>query len=111
MHTVIETSECIRQAKKLKLTDEEIDRIKAFVARNPNSGDVIPGTGGTRKVRIRLRGAGKSGGYRVITFFTGSNFPVFLLNVYSKHAKANLTQAEKNSIRLSVMTILENYRE
>ena len=111
MHTVIETLEFIRRAKKSGLSDGEIDYIKLFVAYNPSAGNVVRGTGGARKVRISSRGKGKSGGYRVVTFYTGVDFPVFLLDVYSKSSKEELTQAEKNSIRSSIATIMREYRE
>ena len=111
MHTVVETLEFVRRAKRFRITDEEIEFIKLVVAQNPSAGSVVSGTGGARKVRIPARGQGKSGGYRVITFFTGVDFPVFLLNVYSKSRKGDLTQAEKNSIKISMSMILANYEE
>jgi hypothetical protein len=64
------------------------------IATDPSCGDEIKGTGGFRKVRIPGRGKGKSGGYRMVTFFSGPNIPVFLIDIYSKAAKANLTAAE-----------------
>ena len=111
MHTVIETDEFVRRAKKLGLSEQEIDLIKLVVANNHSAGNVVPGTGGARKVRIPARGRGKSGGYRVITFYTGFDLPVFLLNVYSKGSKGDLTQWEKNSFRNTISTILRDYGE
>ncbi len=52
---------------------------------------------------------GKSGGFRVITFYSGVDIPVFLIDVYSKREKEDITQARKNSIRKSVLRILESY--
>ena len=69
------------------------------IAANPESGDVIPGSGGCRKVRVAKSGGGKSGGYRVITYFMGTEQPLFLLTVISKGKQANLTQAQKNELR------------
>ncbi len=111
MHTVIETEEFVRRAKKLGLSEQEIDLIKLVVANNPSAGNVVQGTGGARKVRIPARGRGKSGGYRVITFYTGVDIPVFLLNVYSKGSKGDLTQREKNSFRNTISTIMRDYGE
>ena len=68
------------------------------VAKNPLAGDLLPGTGGCRKVRIAGRGKGKSGGYRVVTFFGGYGVPVFLLTVFSKGERANLSHAERNAL-------------
>jgi len=56
-------------------------------------------TGGARKVRIAAKGRGRSGGYRIITFFGGDDIPVFLLKIYSKGTKSNLSQAERNELR------------
>lgn len=109
MHSVVETQEFVRQSKKLRMTDEEIDFIKTFVGLNPSAGNVVPGTGGARKIRFPLRGRGKSGGIRVITFYSGTDIPVFLIDVYSKREKENISPARKNSIRNSVLTILSNY--
>jgi len=87
MPTVVETVACSRQASKLRIVDEELDFIKLFVGLNPSAGNVVPGTGGARKIRIPLRGRGKSGGFRVITFYSGPNIPVFLIDIYNKRER------------------------
>ncbi len=110
MHTVVETLQFTRQSKQLRMTEEEIDLVKDFVGLNPSAGSVVPGTGGARKIRIPLRGRGKSGGFRVITFYSGVDIPVFLIDVYSKREKENISQAQKNYIRNSVRKILRDYR-
>ncbi|MCP4372202.1 MAG: type II toxin-antitoxin system RelE/ParE family toxin, partial [Deltaproteobacteria bacterium] len=79
MQTVVETPEFIRCAKKLDLSDDERENIVDLISSNPEAGSEISGTSGMRKVRIAGKGKGKSGGYRVITFFTGSDIPVFLI--------------------------------
>ena len=109
MHTVVEMVAFSRQAKKLRIVEEELDFIRLFVGLNPAAGNVVPGTGGARKIRIPLRGRGKSGGFRVITFYSGVDIPVFLIDVYSKREKEDITQARKNSIRKSVSRILATY--
>ena len=111
MHTVVETQGFFRQSQKLGMTDEELDAIRRVVSQNPSVGNVIPGTGGARKVRIPVRGKGKSGSYRIVTFYSGVNYSVFLLDVYAKSSKENLTRAERNSIKASLSSILEEYRE
>jgi hypothetical protein len=50
-----------------------------FIARNPEAGDVIPETGGVRKLRWRRPGSGKRGGVRVIYFYHSARMPIFLL--------------------------------
>ena len=67
--------------------------------------------GGARKVRFAGRGKGKSGGYRVITFYTGPAFPVFLLNIFAKGEKINLTMAECNALRVILAEIAATYRK
>jgi hypothetical protein len=111
MHTVIETPEYLRDARAAGLTDSEHLAIVDHMARHPVAGDIIPGTGGARKVRFAGRGKGKSGGYRVITFYTGPEFPVFLLNVFAKGEKINLTMAERNILRAVLAETAATYRK
>ena len=87
MHTVVETEIYLRDAKAAGLSDDERQRIVYFIAANADAGREIPGTGGARKVRFAGNGKGKSGGYRIITFYTGKDIPVFLLNVFAKNEK------------------------
>ncbi|MCP5006710.1 MAG: type II toxin-antitoxin system RelE/ParE family toxin [Planctomycetes bacterium] len=110
MQTVVETPEFIRCAKKLDLLDDECEGIIDLIASNPEVGSEISGTSGMRKVRIAGKGKGKSGGYRVITFFTGSDIPVFLITVYGKGQKANITAAEKKTMKTLSNAIVEIYR-
>ena len=56
-------------------------------------------TGGVRKLRWAREGEGKSGGHRVIYYFHSERIPLFVLLIYGKNEKANLTQAEKNDMR------------
>lgn len=95
MHTVVETPTYIAVARTLF---SEAERAETMVAANPECGDVIPGTGGFRKVRMARQGKGKSGGARVIYIFRNERFPVFLITVFAKNQKANLTAAERNAL-------------
>jgi hypothetical protein len=71
---------------------------------------VIEGTGGARKVRFAGRGKGKSGGYRVITFFTGTDIPVFLLNIFAKNEKTDLAPKERRVLKSVLAEMVETYR-
>ena len=71
---------------------------------------IIEGTGGARKVRFAGKGRGKSGGYRVITFYTGPDIPVFLLNVFAKNEKTDLTPKERHVLKTILANIVEAYR-
>jgi hypothetical protein len=99
MHTVVETPEFLAAAKAAGMTAEERDDTIDYIARNPQAGDLIPGSGGARKVRIAKRGRGKSAGYRVITYYMDRDSPVFLLTVISKGQQGNLTKAQRNELR------------
>src|SRR5262245_48441883 len=110
MHTVLSTSVFARQAKAMKLSDEEWLEIETALAADPLLGDPIPGTGGARKVRFAARGKGKSGGQRTIHYFGGDDVPVFLLAIYAKGDKADLSQDEKNALAKVLPTIADEYR-
>jgi len=59
---------------------------------------------------VRGRGKGKSGGYRVVTFYTGPDLPVFLITLFSKGEKIDLSQAERNAMRKELADLAEDYR-
>lgn len=99
MHTVVETPEFLTAAKQARMTDEERQAAVDLVAANPEAGEIMPGTGGCRKVRVAKQGGGKRGGYRVISYYTTTEQPVFLLTVISKGKQANLTKAQQNELR------------
>jgi hypothetical protein len=99
VQTVVETPAFISDALSLGIPDAERLAIVAWIAENPAAGSVIVGTGGARKVRFAKKGRGKSGGYRLITFFTGVDIPVFLLNIFAKNEKTNLTPKERAELK------------
>ena len=70
-----------------------------IIASNPSAGDMVSGAGGVRKVRVPKHGKGKSGGYRVLTYYMAENEPVFLLSVLNKSKQANLSDAHKRDIK------------
>ena len=111
MHAIVESPQFVADAKSAGLTEAEIERIITRIASSPDCGDPIPGTGGARKVRFAGRGKGKSGGYRVITFYTGPDLPVFLLTVFGKGEKVDLTQGERNAMRRELAITVELYRK
>lgn len=110
MQAVIETGYYLRQAKKAGVAEAERHDIVDFIADHPQAGDEISGTGGARKLRFARQGTGKSGGYRVITFYSGPDIPVFLLNIFSKSGKENISQAERNELRETLATLAKSYR-
>jgi hypothetical protein len=107
--TVIETPSFLRDAKGL-MDDEERQEIVAFLAHNPNAGDILQGTGGIRKVRFAREGGGKSSGYRVIYFFHSSDIPLFALNVFAKNEKSTISPAERNALKELSALLVRTYR-
>ena len=105
MHTVVETPSYLASAKEEGMTAAEMQAVVDAVAEDPTIGDVIKGSGGCRKVRIGGKGKGKSGGYRVVTFFTGKQLPVFLIAVLAKGTKANFSKAERYAMASLTMVI------
>jgi hypothetical protein len=108
MQTVIETEAYLRAAKGAGMSAEEMTAAVDLVAGNPEAGDVMQGTGGVRKARLAGRGKGKSGGYRIVYYFGGGDIPLFLLTVFGKGEKANLTQGERNALRQLTATLKES---
>ena len=108
MQTVIETDSYLRAAKDAGMAADEMAAAVDLVADNPEAGDMMQCTGGVRKVRLAGRGKGKSGGYRIIYYFGGGDIPVFLLTVFGKGEKANLTQGERNALRSLTATLKES---
>jgi hypothetical protein len=101
----------MRQAAACQLDDGDIQEIAVAIANNPLAGDVIPGTGGARKLRHAFREKGKSGGLRTIHYFGGTDVPIFLLSVYGKNQRANISAAEKNELAKLLPQIANNYRK
>jgi hypothetical protein len=108
--TVGETPEYIRRAAKLLSEPERTDLID-HVAANPKAGDLIQGTGGVRKLRWARSGRGKSGGVRVIYYFHSEALPLYLLTVFGKGNKADLSQAERNELARLVQVLKRYARE
>jgi hypothetical protein len=97
MHAVIETSAFLGDAGAAGMSEEERFAMVNFIAANPTAGVLMPGTGGARKIRFAGRGKGKSGGYRVVTYFAAPDIPVFMLAVINKGERANLSKANRTS--------------
>jgi len=108
--TVVELPGFVRDASAV-LSDRERDEVVCFLAAYPEAGDVMPGTGGARKLRWKSQGRGKSGGARVIYYYHNESLPLFLLNVFAKNEKVNLTQAERNVMQSLLPRLVAGYRK
>jgi mRNA-degrading endonuclease RelE of RelBE toxin-antitoxin system len=106
--TIVETHSFQKQCQKV-LDESEIDELKNFLAINPKAGDVIPGLRGIRKVRWQANQKGKSGGARIIYFFYNQNVPVFLLDIYAKSDKGDLSSQDKKIMNAMVDELIESY--
>jgi mRNA-degrading endonuclease RelE of RelBE toxin-antitoxin system len=91
------------------LTDDEYAALQAFLAANPEAGELMPGTGGFRKLRWtdERRGKGKRGGLRVIYYLLTQNSQVWLFTLFGKNETADLTPDQKRQLRLAIATELQ----
>ena len=95
--TVAETQVFVRMAEKI-WNGEELAQLIDYLARNPETGDLIPGTGGVRKLRWGRAGSGKRGGARAIYFYHNPGCPLYLLLAYAKARASDLTPDEKKIV-------------
>jgi hypothetical protein len=109
--TVIETPTFLSDAKAAGLNDQERAFIVTTIAGNPLAGDLIPGTGGARKIRFGGKARGKSGGYRVIFHQPAEDVPLFLLALVNKGERADISQADRNELRRYLGTLADTYRQ
>lgn len=84
---------------KTLLPDDSYAQLQRELIARPTAGDLIPGTGGLRKIRWRLPGQGKRGGARVIYYWFTLQSRILLLAIYGKGTKDDLTAAEKRLLR------------
>ena len=98
MLTVVETLLFQRQWP-IYWTEEERGEFAAYIAESLDAGDVVPESGGIRKVRWRRAGSGKSGGVRVIYFTRIAQEEIVLLTLYAKAKTGNITGAKLKEIR------------
>jgi hypothetical protein len=101
MYTIIETPTFEEDADEI-WTEEERGAFCAWLAANPESGRVIPGSGGCRKVRWSMTGTGKRGGVRVIYFNRLHNGEIWLLVIYSKKVTGNIPAHILKAIREAI---------
>ncbi|AUN93667.1 type II toxin-antitoxin system RelE/ParE family toxin [Pseudazoarcus pumilus] len=98
MLTVVETPLFQRQWPAY-WTEEERGAFAAYIAEHPSAGDVVPESGGIRKVRWSRAGSGKSGGVRVIYFTRTAQGEIVLLTLYAKARTDNISGAKLKEIR------------
>ena len=104
-----ETPIYLARAEKLMSEAERISVIDLLAA-SPEVGDLIPGTGGLRKVRVPLAGRGKRGGARVIYYFYNETLPIYLLLAYAKNEQDDLSLGQKSVLKRFVETVIARSR-
>jgi mRNA-degrading endonuclease RelE of RelBE toxin-antitoxin system len=102
--TVAETASYLAWAESV-LTEEERYAIVDLLASDPTCGVVLRETGGIRKMRFALAGRGKSGGVRIVYYFYNESMPVYILAGFAKNERANLSAAERATLRRLVEQI------
>jgi hypothetical protein len=108
--TLAEMESYARDADEL-FEIEEHERLKEFLALHPESGDVLPGTGGVRKLRWPIKNRGKSRGVRVIYYFRDLNMPLYLLALYRKGEQIKLDAGWRHEISKLVNELIAQHSE
>jgi hypothetical protein len=106
LQTVVELPEFLRRAKAIMAEDERAALVD-FIAACPEVGVSLGG--GLRKVRFARPGGGKSGGYRTVYVFGGERVPIFLVTVFAKNEKDNLSKGEQAELVALSKALLAHY--
>lgn len=106
--TVAEIPAFLRLAEKLLSDAEKID-LTSYLSEHPKAGDLIEGTGGIRKIRWGRGGRGKSAGVRIIYYYHSNEIPLYLLTIFSKGQKVNLSKAECKQLAEWVNTLVNTW--
>ena len=101
MYTIVETPTFQEDARKI-WSEQERGAFCAWIAVNPEAGDVISGSGGCRKVRWSVAGSGKRGGAHIIYFNRRASGEIWLLVIYSKSVTGNIPAHILKSIREAI---------
>ncbi len=98
---IIETSIFTKKVKTL-VNDNEYRELQNHLVEIPNSGDIIQGSGGLRKIRWAIKGRGKRAGMRIIYYWATSRDQIFMLYVYAKNEHNDLTKDQLSVLRKTV---------
>ena len=90
------------------ISDENYAELQKFLVENPESGDVMTGTRGLRKIRWKISGKGKRGGIRVIYYILDKNEQIYMIFAYKKNNQSKLTAKQIKQLKEVVKEELEN---
>lgn len=93
--------------KEIGLGEEELRKLQIMLLKDPESGPVMEGTGGIRKVRYPLENKGKSGSVRVCYTDFAEYEVIYLITAFEKKEQDNLTKEEKNVLKKLVKSLKE----
>jgi hypothetical protein len=106
---VAETQQ-FQQRAAVRMSDDERQAFIQYIAAYPDAGVIVPATGGVRKVRWGVDSRGKRGGLRVMYYYHDEDMPIFLLTVFAKNEKDDITPSEKKVMRQLVSLLVKAYR-
>ena len=106
--TFIQTKEFSANWDRLGFDDDDLSRLEFDIISNPDKYPVMQGTGGLRKARFAFQHKGKSGGVRVCYVDFVVKETIYLITVYPKSVKDNLTKAERNEIKKMITQLGES---
>lgn len=104
--TVAETA-AFRKKAEQQLDAAQRRQLIDYLARRPQTGDLIQGTGGLRKLRWSAAGRGKRGGLRVIYYFHDDRMPLYLLALFAKNERADLSARERQMLAAWVRSLVD----
>lgn len=107
LQTIAETKKFLSSASAA-MSDQEYEAAINYIAANPDKG--ISLGGGLRKIRVPRAGSGKSGGFRIIYVFGGQDMPIFLVAVFAKNEKDNLSPKEQAFLVELSKKIISEYK-
>jgi mRNA-degrading endonuclease RelE of RelBE toxin-antitoxin system len=103
---IVETSVFTRRVVD-SLPDEEYRELQEFLTRHPDAGNVIPGSGGLRKLRWTATGKGKRGGSRIIYYWLSQRDTLLMLFVFKKNEQSDLTKGQLKALKAVVTRELQ----
>jgi hypothetical protein len=106
---VVETDGFAKDARKI-FTEDELGALHQHFGTLRELGNVISGSGGLRKARWSALNKGKRGGARVIYYYGGDHMPIFMIAIYTKSEKSDMTKAELKAATKLTNVLRQQYR-